>query len=227
MKSVKRVIRWSVAVLLLALVAIAVLFECAPSCGATRFLDGHVGKYYRSARVGTIDLWYKVRRVTFGTPIPAKPEAEEDSSAPAKAVPAPTSASTFSQATWYSRKRVSDSDCRGKIVLVCVWNADVQDSVDVLPRIQQLAEGFSDKPLVVVLSHRGASAEKAKAALSKSGVTLPACEAAGLANEPHAPGSYPFIYVVDHKGKVRYRGRSDRPATEALVNAFTDYVLKK
>jgi len=127
---------------------------------------------------------------------------------------------------WYAGKQLSERDFNGKVALVYVWSSKEKPSVALLSRIEEIWTSFKDKPFVVVGSHRGGRNPKIPNACQKLGLTFPMYEGAAFGKEPTV-SHYPYLYVVNHHGKVVYRGTSDRSATEAVVNAVTACVLKQ
>ena len=119
----------------------------------------------------------------------------------------------------YSGPKIAGKDLKGKVVLVYVWNIDDLDSVKMLPRIEQIWQSFKHKKFVVFASHRGGKSDRVKRVAGQKKVTFSFYEDAGFVKEPKIL-SYPTIYVVDTKGKVVYHGKSDRSATEAVVESF-------
>jgi len=150
-------------------------------------------------------------------PEPPKTEAPEDDGKAWKGL---------SEDNWYAGKRLSESDFDGKVVLVYVWSSKEKPSVAMLSRIEEIWSSFKDKPLVVLGSHRGGRNPKIPNACRRLELTFPMYEGAGFGKEPTV-SRYPYIYVVNHHGKVVCRGSSDRSATEALVNALTACLLKQ
>lgn len=124
----------------------------------------------------------------------------------------------LSEANWLSGPKLSEGSLSGKVVLVDVWSADDAQSRALLPRMQEIWSSFRSKPFVLLGSHRGADADSARAAAGQ--VTFPVYADAGLAERDPSGGTAPYVYVVNHRGKVVYAGRSDRDATEALVTAL-------
>lgn len=120
----------------------------------------------------------------------------------------------------YSGPKIAGKDLKGKVVLVYVWNIDDLDSVKMLPRIEQIWQSFKHKKFAVLASHRGGKSDRVKNVAAQKKLTFSFYEDAGLADERKVT-AYPLIYVVDPKGKIVYRGKSDRSATEAVVNAFS------
>ena len=128
---------------------------------------------------------------------------------------------SLSGSEWYSRRRVSESDFRGTAVIVCVWNSENPESLNMLQAAQRIADGFRGKPMVVFASHRGGGAETAKKILRKADVDLPCCEGGGHPAEPRSAAKGPVLYLVDKQGKVKYLGRDDRSMTVRLVDIFS------
>ena len=121
---------------------------------------------------------------------------------------------------WYCGKKLTESSFDGKIVMVYVFSESGEDSVALLPRIENVWSAYKSKPLVVLGSHRGGKSAKAENLIKKAKVTFPVYEDAGRTQEPSAGGRYPIVYVVDDTGRMIYRGRSDLEATEAIVTAI-------
>ena len=121
---------------------------------------------------------------------------------------------------WYCGKKLTESSFDGKIVMVYVFSESSEDSVALLPRIENVWSAYKSKPLVVLGSHRGGKSATAANTIKKAKVTFPVYEGAGRTQEPSAGGRYPIVYVVDDTGRTIYRGRSDLEATEAIVMAI-------
>lgn len=132
----------------------------------------------------------------------------------------------FFAESWYAGKRLAERDFRGKVTMVYVWNSKEKPSVEMLSRIEEIWSSFKHKPLVVVGSHRGGRNPKIPKAYGKLGLSFPMYEDAAFVKEPKI-SIYPYIYIVNHHGKIVYRGTSDRSATEALVEALTACELKQ
>ena len=127
---------------------------------------------------------------------------------------------------WYAGKRLAERDFRGKVIMVYAWSSKDKPSVELLSRIEDVWSSFKHKPLVVIGSHRGGRNPKIPKAYKQLGLSFPMYEGAAFAKEPNV-SSYPYIYIVDHHGKIVYRGSSDRNATEVLVEALTACELKQ
>lgn len=121
---------------------------------------------------------------------------------------------------WISGAKLKESDLAGKVVLVDEWGYRCPPCLAMLPRIEQIWQSFKGKPFMVVGSHRQGKADEVAAVVKENGLTYPVYHGAGLAaGEPDNGRAIPFLYVVNHRGKVVYSGRSDREATQAIVEA--------
>ncbi len=114
-----------------------------------------------------------------------------------------------------------------RVVIVDVWGVNCPPCRALLPTLQKIWENYglpADKPLVVLGSHRQArDDERVKALVAKAGVTYPVYQGAGLAkDEPSGGGVLPFVYVLNHRGKVVYKGRDVLEAQEAAITALGD-----
>lgn len=126
------------------------------------------------------------------------------------------------EASWYSGPKLTEADLAGKVVLVDEWGVNCPPCRALLPRMEEIWKSFRTKPFVLVGSHRQGMNKDAVMALVKANkLTYPIYERAGIEGEPSNGGGIPFLYVINHRGRVVYSGRSDRDATQALVEAIT------
>lgn len=125
------------------------------------------------------------------------------------------------EGNYYAGPKVTEADLAGKVVLVDCWGVGCPPCRALLPRMEEIWKSFRSKPFVLLGSHRqGRQPEKVAALVKANKLTYPQYDGAGIAEgEPPFRG-IPFLYVVNHRGKVVYSGHSDREATEAVVNAL-------
>ena len=128
------------------------------------------------------------------------------------------------ESSYISGPKVSAGDLDGKVVMVDEWGYRCPPCRALLPRMEQLWQSFRHKPFVLIGSHRqGREEASIKELIKDNKLTYPIYQGAGLSDgEPPNGGGIPFIYVVDHRGKVVYSGRDERAATEAAVTAMTN-----
>lgn len=127
------------------------------------------------------------------------------------------------EAHHYSGPSLTEKDLVGKVVMVDNWGVGCPPCRASLPRIEEIWKSFKNKPFVLIGSHcQGKADEKVKELVTANGLTYPMYERVGLAEGAPAFNAIPFIYVVNHRGRVVYSGHSDRDATEALVTAIAD-----
>lgn len=121
-------------------------------------------------------------------------------------------------------RKASTGYLRGKVVLVDRWGVKCPPCRQLLPRLEEIWQSFKTKPFVVLGGHcpGWGDAEGVKALAKEHGLTYPVYEGAGLAAQEPPFDAIPFLYVVDETGKVVYRGRDERAATQAIVTALTD-----
>lgn len=128
----------------------------------------------------------------------------------------------LSSENWYSGRKISAADLKGKVVMVDEWGVRCPPCRALLPRMEEIWKSFKSKPFVLIGSHRqGRQPEAVEELVKKNNLTYPIYERAGIEGEPSNGGGIPFIYVVDAVGKIVYSGRSEREAVEAVVNALT------
>ena len=121
-------------------------------------------------------------------------------------------------------RKCSEGYLQGKVVLVDRWGLGCPPCRGLLPRIEEIWQGFRTKPFVVIGGHcKGwGDADGVKKLASQLGLTYSIYEDAGLAVGEPAFNSIPFLYVVDETGKVVYMGHDERTATQVVVTALTD-----
>ena len=105
------------------------------------------------------------------------------------------------EGNYVAGRRCSEGYLQGKVVLVC-------KDAKMASRMEEIWESFKTKPFVLLGSFDATEAK----------VTYPVYSGASLMrNEPSTP-----LYVVEETGRIRYKGKEERNATEALVSALTD-----
>lgn len=119
----------------------------------------------------------------------------------------------------------SPEKLKNRVVLVDVWGLHCPPCRALLPKLQELWTNFglpADKPFIVLGSHRQERSDaQIKALIKKAGVTYPVYQGAGIAEgEPSSGGAIPFLYVLNHRGKVIYRGHEILRAQEMIINAI-------
>ncbi len=121
---------------------------------------------------------------------------------------------------YYSGPKIAEKDLLGKVVLVDCWGVNCPPCRALLPRMEQLWQAFKSKPFVLIGSHcQGRRPAEVAALVAQNKLTYPVYERVRFASEPNFQG-LPFLYVVNHRGKLAYSGNSEREATEALVTAI-------
>ena len=188
-------------------------------------------EWYHVAKDFWVEQWHRFRPEEPEPQVAAAPKVEEpvEREEETKSAEPPKPAVDLSKPwkglepeNWYCGKKLTEKSLEGKIVMVYVFSESSEDSVALLPRIENVWSAYKSKPFVVIGSHRGGKSAKVANLIKKSKVTFPVYEDAGRTKEPSAGGRYPIVYVVDDSGQMIYRGRSDLEATEAVVTAIPD-----
>ena len=139
------------------------------------------------------------------------------------------SALSLNAATWrglddsnyYSGPKISEADLAGKVVMVDQWGVRCPPCRALLPAMQKLWNANKSKPFVLIGAHcQGRNPEKVKELVDANKLTYPIYDWAGLADPPSSGGGLPFMYVVDHRGKVVYSGRNHEEAEAAVQKAI-------
>lgn len=245
MKFLKLLFKLVLALAIAAAGVLTVLFEYFPESVATQTVAPYCEGPYLIAKFHAVSLYDLVKeRLTKKGEAPegSEPAAEKDAVADMvgtmkrgevadepepKATESkaddetPSAPTTLAKAHWYSHSRVSESSCRGKVVLVCVWNEEVPESFELLAQTQRIADGFGRKrDFVVFASHCGGRIAAAQKELARVRVTFPVCEAAGLPCAQRISGTPPYFYLVDKTGKLKYIGRSDKAVLTKMADLF-------
>ena len=129
----------------------------------------------------------------------------------------------LSASNWYSGRKLSPSDLMGKVVLVDMWGVDCGPCRMLLPGMEKAWQTFKSKPFVLIGSHcQGRQPAKVAELVKEYGLTYPIYDNVQLVGGPSS-GGIPFLYVVDARGKVVFKGTgtgAERGAIEAVVNAL-------
>lgn len=125
------------------------------------------------------------------------------------------------ESNYYSGPKISAADLAGKVVMVDQWGINCPPCRALLPAMQKLWNANKSKPFMLIGSHcQGRSPKEVQALVDANKLTYPIYEWAGLADPPSSGGGLPFMYVVDHRGKVVYSGRSHEAAAAAVQKAI-------
>ncbi len=203
--------------LLVGLIAGGVAMKCYPNTSTGQWVTGRYEKLEKLIQ----ETWLKVSPPKDGQTVGTAPVIVlKEAPATKIEAPQPTVGPTFfTEDCRYSGRKLTEASLAGKVVLVYVWDASKPESVANLARLQDIWASFKHKPLLVIGSHRGESSPKIRQIIKKYRLTFPMYEKAGLAAEPKGLAA-PAYYMTDHTGKLIYRGRTDRGAIEAMINAF-------
>ena len=122
---------------------------------------------------------------------------------------------------YYSGPKISAADLAGKVVMVDQWGINCPPCRALLPSMQKLWNANKAKPFILIGAHcQGRNPEKVKELVDANKLTYPIYDWAGLADAPSSGGGLPFMYVVDHRGKVVYSGRNHDEAEAAVQKAI-------
>ena len=139
------------------------------------------------------------------------------------------SALSLNAATWqgftdsghYSGPKITEADLAGKVVMIDQWGINCPPCRALLPAMQKLWNANKSKPFILVGAHcQGHKPDEVMALVNANKLTYPIYDWAGLADAPSSGGGLPFMYVVDHRGKVVYSGRSHEEAEAAVQKAI-------
>ena len=109
------------------------------------------------------------------------------------------------EGNYYAGPKVTEADLAGKVVLVDCWGVGCPPCRALLPRMEEIWKSFRSKPFVLLGSHRqGRQPEKVDALVKANKLTYPQYDGAGIAEGEPSFRGIPFLYVVNHRGKVVY-----------------------
>ena len=109
---------------------------------------------------------------------------------------------------YYSGPKITADDLVGKVVLVDEWGVNCPPCRALLPFMQKMWNANKGKDFVLIGSHRqGREVEEVNKLVTLNKITYPVYDRAGLVDEPDNEGGLPFMYVINHRGKVVYSGR--------------------
>ena len=121
----------------------------------------------------------------------------------------------------YSGPKLTEKDLEGKVVLVDCWGVKCPPCRALLPRMQEIWTHFDHKKFVLVGSHcQGKNPEAVKELVDANKLTYPIYERFGLAEGAPEFRAIPFLYVVNHRGRVVYKGHDEHEAIEVLGAAI-------
>ncbi len=121
---------------------------------------------------------------------------------------------------WYSGPKLTEDDLVGKVVLVDKWGVGCPPCRALLPMMQRYWNAFRKKNFILLGSHcQGRKDAEVEALVKEHGLTFPIYDNAGIENEPPCNG-IPFLYVVNHRGKVLYSGHNHSQAIQIVQEAI-------
>jgi len=127
----------------------------------------------------------------------------------------------LTDANWYSGPKITETDLAGKVVMVDKWGVNCPPCRALLPKMEEVWKSFKNKNFVLLGSHcQGRKEAQVQELVKANRLTFPIYDWAGLAEgEPQSRG-IPFLYVVNHRGKVVYSGHNHNAAMEAAQEAI-------
>ncbi len=118
---------------------------------------------------------------------------------------------------WVSGPKCREADLVGNVVFVFYWQPDHENLDAILPRVEALWDAYKAKHCAFVSSVSG-NLEDARKLINEHKLSFPVYEKLDTA-DAQSPTRFGFRVLNVH-GKVLYGNKSDREATEALVDAL-------
>jgi thiol-disulfide isomerase/thioredoxin len=99
-------------------------------------------------------------------------------------------------------KKHSLSDYRGKVVVLDFWYSGCVPCIKAMPEIEEIAEQFRGKPVVVLGMNTDMDEKDARSVVDKLKLNYPTLKAQGLIEKYNVQG-FPTLVIVDQKGVIR------------------------
>lgn len=124
---------------------------------------------------------------------------------------------------YYSGPKLTEAELAGKVVLVDCWGVHCPPCRALLPRLEALWKSLKAKPFMLVGNHcQGRKPNEVQALVEANKLTYPIYDWFGLAEGAPSFSGLPFLYVVDHRGKVVYSGHDLTAAEDAIKKAIAE-----
>ncbi|MBL1278319.1 MAG: redoxin domain-containing protein [Ectothiorhodospiraceae bacterium] len=113
--------------------------------------------------------------------------------------------------TWLNTSPLTDSDLKGKVVLIKFWTYGCHNCNAVEPYVIDWHKKYADKGLLVIAIHtpefdREKQLDNVRAYLKKHGVPYPVVLDNDFSNWNRFSNRYwPTLYLADRSGTIRYR----------------------
>lgn len=106
---------------------------------------------------------------------------------------------------WQGGAAPASTDLDGNVVLIATWSSWYPAATRVLPMLQRLSAGYTDKGLVVIGAHDKQGWDKAASAAKSAGVTFRfAHDSTNALRTALNVDQDPDFYLVDRAGNLRY-----------------------
>jgi thiol-disulfide isomerase/thioredoxin len=110
----------------------------------------------------------------------------------------------------------------GKVVLLDFWGTWCGPCVKKLPDVQQFADRYASRGVVVIGVHSAEEGETCKGFVKKHGISLPIAIDTGKTATTYGVTEWPSLFVIDKSGKLVSGWTTDLPE-----DAMVDDLLKK
>lgn len=125
------------------------------------------------------------------------------------------------EANRYSGPKLDESDLEGKVVMVDKWGVACPPCRALLPKMESYWKAFKGRGFVLIGSHcQGRKVDEVMALVKEHALTFPVYDGVGLAVDEPTSKAIPFVYVVNHRGKVVYAGHDSNQAIQIAQDAI-------
>ena len=126
---------------------------------------------------------------------------------------------------WINSQPLQLKDLKGKVTLIEFWTFDCKNCQNVIPHIKKWHQQFQASQFGVIGIHTPETAQEkisanVQAAVKKWGIQYPVVlDSDGALWKSYHQTSWPFIYLIDKKGEIRYTraGEGAYAETEAMI----------
>jgi thiol-disulfide isomerase/thioredoxin len=124
-------------------------------------------------------------------------------------------------------KPLSLQEFRGKVVMLSFWAGWCKPCLHLIPHEQEVQKRFEGKPFVLLGVNKDDTIEKGRQAQEHYGVTWRSFwDGDNAIVAAYEVDAYPYVFVIDHKGVIRYVARGVSPSVEREIDKMLDALVK-